>query len=104
MTVDTPAAYRTVIGDIDGAALAARLAAGGIDLITFTSSSTVTNLLDLLGNEGPALVRRAKLACIGPVTAGTCLEKGIRPDVFAEKSSIAGLVDAIENFYREGSA
>lgn len=99
IVVDTPAAYRTVIGDSDGAALAARLAAGGIDLITFTSSSTVTNLLELLGPEGPALVGMAKLACIGPVTAGTCLEKGITPYVIAEKSTIAGLVDAIENFF-----
>ena len=101
VAVDVAAAYRTVTADSDGAALAARLAAGGIDLITFTSSSTVTNLLKLLGPDGPALVIRAKVACIGPVTARTCLEKGIRPDVIAEKSTIDGLVDAIENIYWE---
>jgi uroporphyrinogen III methyltransferase/synthase len=104
VSVDTPTAYRTVTGDSDGLELAAMLAAGEIDLITFTSSSTVTNLLNLLGKEGQALIGRVNVACIGPVTAGTCLEKGIRPDVIAEKSTIAGLVDAIENFYRGEAA
>jgi len=102
--VDAPAAYRTVTGDSDGAALAAKLIVDDIDLITFTSSSTVTNLLKLLGPQGRTLVSRAKVACIGPVTAGTCVENGITPDVIAGKSTIADLVDAIESLYKEGSA
>jgi len=104
VTVDAPAAYRTVTADSDGAALAAKLIADGIDLITFASSSTVTNLLKLLGPQGRTLVNRAKVACIGPVTAGTCVENGITPDVIAERSTIADLVDAIESLYKEGSA
>lgn len=101
--VDVAAAYRTVAGAASGAAVAAALAAGEIDLITFTSSSTVTNLLEMLGPAGPDLVRRAKVACIGPVTAGTCLDKGITPDAVAEEFTIAGLVKAIGELYKEGS-
>ncbi len=99
--VDVVAAYRTVGGDSDGQSLAGALAAGAIDLVTFTSSSTVTNLLGLLGPDGPALVARARVACIGPVTAATCLEKGITPDIIAEEFTIAGLVEAIGTLYKE---
>ncbi len=102
--VDVIAAYRTVSGESDGHSLAEALAAGAIDLVTFTSSSTVTNLLGLLGPHGPALVTRAKVACIGPVTAATCLENGIKPDAIAEEFTIAGLVEAIGNLYEEESA
>lgn len=102
-TVDVVTAYRTVTAAGDGPALAAQLHAGAIDLVTFTSSSTVTNLLALLGPDGPALVARAKVACIGPVTAATCLDHGIKPDVVADEFTIAGLVAAIGNLYKEGS-
>jgi len=100
-TVDVITAYRTVRGRGDGPDLAAKLAAGAIDLVTFTSSSTVTNLLDILGPDGPALVARAKVACIGPITAETCLNKGIKPDIVADEFTIAGLVAAIGNLYKE---
>ncbi|MDR7866973.1 MAG: uroporphyrinogen-III C-methyltransferase [Sporomusaceae bacterium] len=102
--VDVVTAYRTVSGGSDGQGLAARLSAGAIDLVTFTSSSTVTNLLDLLGEGGPALVAKAKVACIGPITAATCLDKGIKPDIVADEFTIAGLVEAIGNLYKEGLA
>jgi uroporphyrinogen III methyltransferase/synthase len=102
--VDVVTAYRTVSGGSDGADLAARLSAGAIDLVTFTSSSTVTNLLDLLGTDGPALVAKAKVACIGPITAATCLDKGIKPDIVADEFTIAGLVEAIGKLYKEGLA
>ncbi len=100
-TVDVVTAYRTVSGGSDGIDLAGTFAAGDIDLVTFTSSSTVTNLLDLLGPDGPALVAKAKVACIGPVTAATCLDKGIKPDIVAEEFTIAGLVEAIGRLYKE---
>jgi uroporphyrinogen III methyltransferase/synthase len=101
--VNVVPAYRTVSGDADANGLGAKLAAGAIDLVTFTSSSTVTNLLGLLGPIGPALLANSKVACIGPVTAATCLEHGVNPDVIAEEYTIAGLVQAIRNFYEEGS-
>ncbi|MDR3566264.1 MAG: uroporphyrinogen-III C-methyltransferase [Negativicutes bacterium] len=102
--VNVVEAYRTVTGDSDGKLLAAKLAAGEIDLITFTSSSTVTNLLAILGPDAATLVAAAKAACIGPITASTCLEHKIQPDVIAEEYTISGLVQAICDYYREGSA
>lgn len=100
-TVTVAEAYRTESGDTDGAALAAQLAAGEIDLVTFTSSSTVTNLLALLGPGGQQALTKAKVACIGPITASTCLEQGVQPDIIAEEFTIAGLVEAIAGLYKE---
>ncbi|MEG6586551.1 uroporphyrinogen-III C-methyltransferase [Dendrosporobacter sp. 1207_IL3150] len=93
--VNVVPAYKTVTADTDGTTLAEKIAAGKIDLITFTSSSTVTNLLSLLGPNGAELVSKTKVACIGPITAGTCLENNINPDVVAEEFTISGLVEAI---------
>ena len=99
--VDVVPAYRTVTGDTDGNILADQLKNGEIELVTFTSSSTVTNLLDLLGCQGAEILKNAKVACIGPITAGTCLEHGITPDVIAEEYTIKGLVQAIVEMYKE---
>lgn len=102
-TVDVVPVYRTLTGDTDGKVLAEKLAAGQIELVTFTSSSTVTNLLELLGPQGPALIKHAKVACIGPITAGTCLEHGIKPDVISEEYTIKGMTAAIVKLYEEES-
>lgn len=95
-------AYRTVVADTDGTALAEKLAAGEISLITFTSSSTVTNLLELLGPQGAELIRKTQVACIGPITAATCVEHGIKPDIIADEYTIRGLVKAISESIQEG--
>lgn len=95
-------AYRTVVADTDGTALAEKLAAGEISLITFTSSSTVTNLLELLGPQGAELVGKTQVACIGPITAATCVEHGIKPDIIADEYTIRGLVKAISESIQEG--
>ncbi len=92
-------AYRTIAGETDGKRIAGKLALGEISLVTFTSSSTVTNLLDLLGEGGPELISKAKVACIGPITAATCIEHGITPDVIAEEYTISGMVDAIDTLF-----
>lgn len=97
--VDVVAVYTTETADSDGQALADMLANGAIDLVTFTSSSTVTNLLKLLGDGGPALLGKATAACIGPITAETCIEQGIHPAVIAEEFTIKGLVKAIVDLY-----
>jgi len=100
--VDVVEAYRTEIGDADGGHLAKELASGAIDLITFTSSSTVTNLLSILGEQGTELISRAKTACIGPITAVTCQEHGIVTDCIASEYTIQGLVDTIVSMYTGG--
>ena len=60
----------------------------------FTSSSTVKNLLELLG-DSKDLLKKVKLAAIGPITADTLKENGLEPAIVAEEYTIAGLVEAI---------
>lgn len=99
--VDVVPAYQTVTGETNGSDIAEQLKNSEIEMVTFTSSSTVTNLLKLLGSDGAGLIAKAKVACIGPITANTCLENGIEPDIIAEEFTIRGLVKAIEKAYRE---
>ena len=85
--------YRTTAAQADAEALRGMLAAGEVDFVTFTSSSTVTNLLDILGDA--SCLQKVKTACIGPVTAETCRKHGLQPDILAKEYTIAGLVEAI---------
>jgi uroporphyrinogen III methyltransferase/synthase len=60
----------------------------------FSSSSTVTGWIELLGTERlPPVV-----ACIGPITAATAREAGIEVTVEASEHSIGGLVDALVTY------
>lgn len=93
-------AYQTIIGEADGLLLVEKLRAGEIDLVTFTSSSTVKNLLRVLGDDGTAILSKTVIACIGPITGKTCLDHGIEPEILAEDYTIAGLVEAIEKKFR----
>lgn len=68
------------------------LMSGRIDIITFTSPSTVHNLLELTGGT---LSEGTVIACIGPVTAAAVSEAGLRADLVAQTYSIPGLVDAL---------
>ncbi|GAC1312456.1 MAG: uroporphyrinogen-III C-methyltransferase [Acidimicrobiales bacterium] len=85
-TVDAVTAYRTVPTEPDEKE--ARRAAAA-DAITFTSSSTVTNYL-ATGIAVPPVV-----ACIGPVTARTATDAGLRVDVVAAPSTVDGLIEAL---------
>lgn len=90
-------AYRTVVGEANAETIAEALRVGEIDWITFTSSSTVTNLIRLLG--GADLIRKTKVAAIGPITAATCEEYDITPTAVADEYTIRGLVAKIKETY-----
>ena len=75
----------------------------GIDAATFTSSSTVRNLVELLDGD-VALLRGATIACIGPVTAETARELGLGVDVTARDYSVAGLVEALREHFTSAHA
>ena len=92
--LDEVDAYRTVVPD--GAAKRAKelLASGGIDTATFTSSSTVRNLVDLLGGD-VSLLDGVRIVSIGPVTSATARELGLRVEMEAEEHTVAGVVDAL---------
>ncbi len=67
-----------------------------IDYITFTSSSTVRNFVEMTGKWLSGIDRRrTRIACIGPVTEATLLELGIQPSIVAKEFTIPGLVRAI---------
>lgn len=72
----------------------AALREGAIDIVTFTSSSTVRNLVAILGGD-VQLLQRPLIACIGPVTAATARELGLRVDIVATEHTIEGLVAAL---------
>ncbi len=76
------------------------LLSGEIDVITFTSSSTVSNLVAVFKEEGPAIIS-TKVACIGPKTADTATKAGLRVDIVANEHTIPGLVSAIEQYFRK---
>ena len=95
-TVDVTPAYETVPELSGGEELAERLRNGEIDFVTFTSSSTVKNLVHQLGNITP--LQQVKIACIGPVTAETARSFALEPDIIAENYTIDGLVDAVREY------
>jgi uroporphyrinogen III methyltransferase/synthase len=87
-SVDVAAAYRTVAADLDEATV--ELVAGA-DAVTFTSSSTVSNLVAAVGVGGvPATV-----VSIGPVTSGTARDLGLAVAAEADQHTIDGLVAAV---------
>lgn len=98
--VDVVAVYRTAADCGNKDELVAALKNGTVDCVTFTSSSTVTNLLDALGTE-KGLLDSVTLAAIGPITAQTCKKQGLFPAVMAEKYTIDGLVEALKKHYAE---
>ena len=97
-TVDVAPVYQTVTAESNAEELKAKLAAGEIDLVTFTSSSTVTNLLKMLGGTEP--LQGVKMACIGPVTAETARCEGLEPEIEAFEYTINGLVETIRDYFQ----
>jgi uroporphyrinogen III methyltransferase/synthase len=98
-SVDVVHAYKTVLPRAGEFGLR-ELFKKKIEVITFTSSSTVENFLRLLKGEDPNQILQAVIvACIGPITAGTATDKGLRVDIVSSEFTIAGLVGAIVKFY-----
>ncbi|MFC2059781.1 uroporphyrinogen-III synthase, partial [Chloroflexota bacterium] len=97
-SVDEVAAYQTV-PPIEAISQAKEMIISGeIDVITFTSSSTVSNLIKAFNTE-PLAINGAKVACIGPKTAETATRVGLHVDILAREQTIPGLVAAIEEHF-----
>ena len=98
--VDDVVVYRTVLGAGHTNA-AALLRSGDIDAVTFTSSSTVTNFMARLADEGitaaeaVALLSNVIIAAIGPITARTARDLGLAVAIEAERYTVDGLVTAL---------
>ncbi len=87
--LDVVALYETVREAPDEKAIAA---AQGADFVTFTSSSTVTNLTEALADRFPAA---ARIISIGPVTSGSVREAGLEVAVEADRHDVDGLLAAL---------
>ncbi len=95
--VERVAAYRTVTPP--GIGVRARETLDqGVDVVTFTSSSTVRNLMEALDGDG-SLLKSSIIACIGPVTAATAEESGLHVDLVAEHHTVEGLVEALAHYF-----
>jgi uroporphyrinogen III methyltransferase/synthase len=92
--VENVAAYCTRPDRAGQDRLASLLERGEIDLVTFTSSSTVQNLVEGVP-EAARLLERPLVACIGPVTAATARKLGLRVDLVAAVHTIDGLVETL---------
>ncbi|HEV2345103.1 MAG TPA: uroporphyrinogen-III synthase [Actinocrinis sp.] len=94
--VDDVTAYRTVRAAPPPAEVREAIKGGGFDAVLFTSSSTVKNLVGIAGKPHASTV----IACIGPQTAKTAEEHGLRVDVLAPEPSAAVLAEALAAFGR----
>ena len=92
--IDDVTAYRTVRAAPPAAHIRDAIKSGGFQAVCFTSSSTVRNLVGIAGKPHAKTV----VAVIGPHTAETAAEFGLRVDVQAETSTVAGLVQALADF------
>ncbi|NLU70242.1 uroporphyrinogen-III synthase [Streptomyces sp. HNM0574] len=98
--VDDVTAYRTVRASPPPAETREAIKGGGFDAVLFTSSSTVRNLVGIAGKPHNVTV----IACIGPATAKTAEEHGLRVDVMSPEPSVHKLAAALADFGAERRA
>jgi uroporphyrinogen III methyltransferase/synthase len=92
--IDDVTAYRTVRAAPPAAEIRDAIKSGGFQAVCFTSSSTVRNLVGIAGKPHA----RTVVACIGPQTAATAREFGLRVDVQPESATVPALIDALADF------
>ena len=96
--IDDVTAYRTVRAAPPAAEIRDAIKSGGFQAVCFTSSSTVRNLVGIAGKPHA----RTVVACIGPQTAATAREFGLRVDVQPEDATVPALVDALAEYAMRG--
>jgi uroporphyrinogen III methyltransferase/synthase len=101
--VDVVTTYRTINSGKKKEELAAMIYDNKVDVITFTSSSTVTNFVEIMGRDF-TLPPRIDVACIGPVTAATAKKAGFQIDISREEYTMEGLVQSLINHVKNKSS
>ena len=101
--VDVAPAYQTVHSGRKKEELLAWIDGGAVDVITFTSSSTVNNFIEIAGADF-MLPPRVKIACIGPVTAAAAKKAGFQIDISEEEYTMEGLVNALVHYFQRKSS
>ena len=101
--VDVVTAYETVNSGKKKNDLEALFKENQVDVITFTSSSTVNNFVKIMGRNF-SLPKSVKVACIGPVTEATAKKAGFSVDIHQEKYTMEGLVQSLIDYFGRKSA
>jgi uroporphyrinogen III methyltransferase/synthase len=100
--VEAVTVYHTVPAEPDPAGLAAL--ERGVDAVTFTSPSTFTNFRQLLGDRAAALLGRAVIASIGPVTSAAIRDAGLPVHVEPAEHTTAALAAALDTHFASHAA
>jgi uroporphyrinogen III methyltransferase/synthase len=100
--VDVVPVYRTTL-PAGGRERAATVFRERVDVITFTSSSTVQNFLRLMGPEETGrMLHGVAVACIGPITAETAQANGLEVSILPGEYTVEALHHALERYFRTG--
>lgn len=104
-TVEVIPVYRTTVPAVDIASLTQQLQDGQVAVVTFTSSSTVRNFVELFGGRDRVrpLLAGTVVACIGPITARTAEEYGVTVTVMPAENTVPALAEAIVRYFKEGA-
>ena len=104
-TVDVIPVYRTISPAVDVASLTQQFHDGRVAVVTFTSSSTVRNFVEVFGgrNAVKSLLEEVVVACIGPITAGTAEEYGLTVTVMPAENTVPALAEMIVKYFQKGA-
>ena len=96
--VDVVTAYETINSGKKKDDLESLFKENKVDVITFTSSSTVNNFVKIIGRDF-SLPKDVKIACIGPVTAAAAKKAGFSIDIHQEEYTMDGLVQSLIDYF-----
>ena len=100
--VDIVVCYQTVCADFDEKAISA-IRTGYPDMVVFTSSSTVKNMISVLGDRtGRELLKKSTVAAIGQITADSVRSFGKEVEIIPKESTIDSLIQAIREYCIRG--
>ena len=100
--VSVVAVYQTIRPNQNTERVKEMLKGNAVAMVTFTSSSTVLNFVDMFASEGESfrqLIKGVAVACIGPITAKTAREKGFSVDLVPPVYTVEALTDSIVEYY-----
>jgi uroporphyrinogen III methyltransferase/synthase len=99
--VDVVEAYQTIRPKENIDEVRGLLQAGAVSAITFTSSSTVSNFVEIIGKkEAQEIAAKVTVASIGPITAEKARSLGIETTVMPEEYTISALVKGLADYFR----
>ena len=104
-TVEVIPVYRTISPAVDVASLTQQFHDGRVAVVTFTSSSTVRNFVEVFGGQNAVrpLLAEVVVACIGPITARTAEEYGLTVTVMPAENTVPALAEIIVKYFQEGA-